>query len=118
MFILDLHVRLRILALLAENEFVDETIKMVLKLGRLVGAIDDPAVIGGIVVGLRAKFKPEIFDDIYSRSQFQGEILIREVNDIQAGGRAKDWATLLRLTMTVLIPFPLPSILDCRRSIL
>jgi hypothetical protein len=32
--------------------------------------------------------------------------------DIQAGGLLRDWATPARLTTTVLIPLPLPSILD------
>src|ERR1700680_4957057 len=46
--ILDDHIGFRILALLAKNKFIDESVQIVLELRGLVGTIDDPAVVGRI----------------------------------------------------------------------
>lgn len=62
--ILDLNHSLGILTLLAEHELVDEAIEMVLKFGGIVGAVDDPAVILWVFVGLGSQFKAEELDDI------------------------------------------------------
>ena len=62
--ILDLDFRLRVLAHLAENKFVDETVKIILKLGSFMRTVDDPAVIGRIGIGLSTKFEAEILDDV------------------------------------------------------
>ena len=35
-----------------------------MELGSLVGAVDDPTVVGGVDVGLRAEFEAKILDDI------------------------------------------------------
>ena len=64
MSIFDLHIRLGVLAFLAENKLINKAIKMVLKLGGFMGAVDNPAVVSGIIVSLRSKLEPEIFDDI------------------------------------------------------
>ncbi len=63
--ILDLRVRLWILAFLAENELGYVPIEISLKLGGFVGAVDDPAIVSRIGVGLRAELETEVFDDIY-----------------------------------------------------
>ena len=65
MAVFDLDFRLGVLALLAENKFIDEAIKMILKLGGFVSTIDDPAVVSGIIIGLCSELEAEVFDDIY-----------------------------------------------------
>lgn len=66
--ILDNVLSLRVLALLAENEFVDKAVKMVLKLGGIVSTIDDPTIILGVHVGLSSKLKTEVLDDMGART--------------------------------------------------
>jgi len=121
------HVRLWILAFLAKDEPADEAVKVVLEFVGIVGAVDDPTVVGGVCIGLGTELEAKVLDDIYFGPWL--EILFFSPTHVsrdrqgvsvslQAGGRAKEWATLLRLTMTVLIPLPLPSILDWIRSIL
>ena len=82
-----------------------------------MGAVDDPAVVGRVGVGLCSQLKTKVFDDIYPNISVT-YIVSASMVVLQDGGRLRDCATLLRLTMTVLIPFPLPSIFDRRRSIL
>lgn len=62
--ILDDDVGLGVLALLAENELVDEAIKVVLELGRVMSAVDDPAVVLGIHVGLGTQLEAKVLDDV------------------------------------------------------
>jgi len=62
--IFDLHVGLRVLAILAQDESGDEAIKRILQLGSFVCSVNDPAVIGCAIVGLCAKFEAEVFDDV------------------------------------------------------
>jgi hypothetical protein len=62
--VLDLDIGLRVLALLAENKLVDETVKVILKLGRVVGSIDDPAIIGWVNVGLSPELETEVLDQV------------------------------------------------------
>ena len=64
MSILDDNVCFGVLALLAENEFVDESVKVILKLWGFVGTIDNPAVISRISVGLSAELETKVFDDV------------------------------------------------------
>src|ERR1700754_1217800 len=64
MAILDDNISLGILALLAKDKFVDEAVEVVLQLGRLMGTVDDPAVILGVHVGLSTEFEPEVLDDV------------------------------------------------------
>ena len=66
--ILDVDVGLGVLALLAENKLVDEAIEVVLELGRIVSAVDDPAVVLGIHVGLGTQFEAKVLDDVGSRA--------------------------------------------------
>ena len=66
--ILDIDVCLGILAGFAKDELVDETIKMVLKLRRFVGAVDDPAVICRVGVGLCTQLKAEVLDHVSGRA--------------------------------------------------
>jgi hypothetical protein len=64
--VLDLDIGLRVLALLAENELVDEAVKVVLELGGIMGTVDDPAVIGRVNVGLSAQLEAEVLDQVGS----------------------------------------------------
>jgi hypothetical protein len=63
-FILDVDLGFGILALLAQNKLGNESIKIVLQFIGLVGSVDDPAIISRVGVGLSAKFKSEVLDDI------------------------------------------------------
>lgn len=67
--ILDVDLGLRVLALLAEDELGDEAVQVVLELGGLVSAVDDPTVVAGVVVGLSAELEAEVLDDIWGRDQ-------------------------------------------------
>lgn len=82
-----------------------------------MGAVDDPAVVLWVDVGLRAELEAEILDDICNDISVSAAVKER-IEHLQEGGRASCSATLLRLTITVLMPLPFPSILDWRRSIL
>jgi hypothetical protein len=66
--ILDNDIGFGILALLAEDELVDESIQMILELGGLMGTIDDPAIVFGIHVGLCSQFKAEELDHVGTRA--------------------------------------------------
>jgi hypothetical protein len=72
MIILDDNIGLRVLTLLAENELVDEAIKMVLELGSIVSTVDDPTVVLGVNVGLSTKLETEVLDDICTRTGERG----------------------------------------------
>lgn len=54
--ILNDHICLWVLVLLAEHELINEPIKVVLELRGVVGAVDDPTVIRGLGVGLGTIF--------------------------------------------------------------
>ena len=62
--VLDDDVGFGILALLAEHEFGDESIQMVLELGSFMGSVDDPAIICWVRVGLGAKFEAKVLDEV------------------------------------------------------
>lgn len=68
LLVLDDDIRLWVLALLAENELGDETIQVVLELGSIVGAIDDPTVVSGLGVCLSTQLEAEILDQIGGRA--------------------------------------------------
>jgi len=79
--ILDDNVGLRILALLAENELVDETVEMILEFRSIVSAVDDPTVVLGINVGLGTKFKTEVLDDVGTGTGERGSNAAQVDND-------------------------------------
>jgi hypothetical protein len=62
--LVDDQVCLRILALAAEDELVDETIERVLELGRIVGSVDDVTVVRGVGGDLGTKLKTEELDNV------------------------------------------------------
>lgn len=62
--ILEDDIRLRILALLTENELGDETVQVVLKLRSLMSTVDDPTIVRWIRVGLSAKLEAKILDHV------------------------------------------------------
>jgi len=64
LIILDTDVGLGILALLAEHKLGDKSIKIVLELCGIVGAVDDPTVIGWLGVSLSTELKAKVLDDI------------------------------------------------------
>lgn len=64
--ILNDYIGLRVLALLAENELIDEAVKVVLELGSLVGTVDNPAIISRVCIGLGSQLKAKVLDDISS----------------------------------------------------
>jgi len=73
--VLDMDNGFWVLAVLAQNESVDETIEVVLKLGGLVGTVDDPAVILGVNVGLGTQFETKVLDQVGRRtSELVGDI--------------------------------------------
>jgi len=55
----------RVATFLTKNELGDETIEIVLELGGFVGAVDDPAVVGGVGVGLSAELETKVFNDVW-----------------------------------------------------
>jgi hypothetical protein len=81
MIILDDNIGLRVLTLLAENELVDEAIKMVLELGSIVSTVDDPTVVLGVNVGLGTKFKTEVLDDVGTGTGERGSDAAQVDND-------------------------------------
>ncbi|KUI56281.1 hypothetical protein VP1G_10837 [Cytospora mali] len=68
MAIVDVDDSLGILALVAENKLLDEDIKKVLELARLMSTVDDPAIILGVNVGLSTKFETEELDQVGART--------------------------------------------------
>ena len=62
--ILDLHFGLGVLALFAQDKLADEAIQIILKLGSIMSTIDNPTIIRWVIVGLSAKFKTKVLDDI------------------------------------------------------
>lgn len=86
--ILDLRVRFRILTFLAQNELGYVSIKISLKLGGFVGAVDDPAIVRRAGICLGTELKSKILDEIYSvvsiASRYVTSICIR------GGGRLNE----------------------------
>jgi hypothetical protein len=78
--VLDVNVGLGVLALLAENEFGDEAVEVVLELARIVGAVDDPAVVVGAGVGLGSQLEAKVLDDV-SRRAGQGLSDAAQIDD-------------------------------------
>jgi hypothetical protein len=66
--ILDVDIGFGVLALLAENELGDEAIEVVLQLASIVGAVDDPAVVIGVGVGLSPELEAKVLDDVSRRA--------------------------------------------------
>ena len=64
MTVLDMNIGFGILAFLAKNKFIDESIEVVLKLRSFVGSINNPTVISWVGVCLGSKLETEVFDDI------------------------------------------------------
>jgi hypothetical protein len=60
----DLQNGFRVLALLAKNKLLNETVEVVLKLGGLMSTVNDPTVIGWVGLDLRSQLETEVFDDI------------------------------------------------------
>jgi hypothetical protein len=69
MTVLDDYFGLRVLAFLAENELINEAIKVILQLRGLVGTVDDPTIVGGVGIGLGSEFEAEVFDYIVARTR-------------------------------------------------
>ena len=65
--VLDKDIGLGVLALLAQHKLGDEAVEVILELGGIVRAVDDPTVVGGLSVGLGTKFKSEVLDEIGRR---------------------------------------------------
>jgi len=61
----DLQNGFRVLALLAKNKLLNETVEVVLKLGGLMSTVNDPTVIGWVGLDLRSQLETEVFDDIF-----------------------------------------------------
>lgn len=66
--ILDVDDSLRVFALVAKNELLDEDVEKVLELARLVSTIDDPTIILGVDVGLGAELEAEELDQVGART--------------------------------------------------
>lgn len=66
--ILNFDIGFGVLAALAEYKLVDEAIEMILKLASLVGTIDDPTIILGVMVGHGTQLEAEVLDDERGRS--------------------------------------------------
>jgi len=86
--ILDLRVRLWILAFLAENELGYVPIEISLKLGGFVGAVNDPAVVSWAGVCLGTELKSEVLDQIYSIVSITSRHVISVC--IRGGGRLNE----------------------------
>ena len=82
-------VGLGILAFLAEDEAIDEAIQMVLELGSLMGAVDDPAVVVGISVGLSAKFEAEILDEVCETLDFESCLRYQSTHSLAGGSKTE-----------------------------
>lgn len=63
--ILDVDDRFGVLAGSAEDELFDEAVEVVLELGGIVGAVDDPTVVLGVDVGLSAELETKVLDDVW-----------------------------------------------------
>ncbi|KAJ6444658.1 polysaccharide deacetylase [Purpureocillium lavendulum] len=68
----DVDVGFGVLALLAENKLVDETVQMILELAGLVGTVDDPTVVLGLVVGHGTQLEAEVLVDVGRRASQGG----------------------------------------------
>ena len=68
--VLDVHDGLGVLAFLAEDELGDEAVEVVLELAGVVGAVDDPAVVSRVGVGLGTQLEAKVLDDIWGRSAY------------------------------------------------
>lgn len=68
MAVFELEIGLRVLALLAKDEAVDEAVEVVLELGSIVGAVDDPAVVFGVFVGLSTKLEAKVYRQLVKPS--------------------------------------------------
>ena len=68
--ILDVDVGFGVLAFLAEDELGDEAVEVVLQLAGVVGAVDDPAVVGRVGVGLGTQLEAKVLDDIWGKSAY------------------------------------------------
>jgi hypothetical protein len=66
--VLDLDVGLGVLALLAKHKLGDEPVEELLELVGLVGAVDNPAVVSGVQVGLRTQLEAEVLDQVRARA--------------------------------------------------
>jgi hypothetical protein len=66
--VLDVDFGLGVLALLTQNELGDEAVEVVLELARIVGAVDDPAVVVGAGVGLGSQLEAKVLDDVRGRA--------------------------------------------------
>jgi hypothetical protein len=66
--VLDVDFGLGVLALLTKNELGDEAVEVVLELARIVGAVDDPAVVVGAGVGLGSQLEAKVLDDVRGRA--------------------------------------------------
>lgn len=62
--VVDVDIGLGVLAVLAEHKVLDKPIEQLLELASLVGAVDDPAVVGRINVGLGTQLEAEVLDEI------------------------------------------------------
>lgn len=54
-----------------------------------MGAVDNPAIVSRIVVGLCTEFEPEILDDIYILVSYKS-IALSYISYVQDGGRLSE----------------------------
>ena len=78
--ILDIDLGLRVLTFLAKHELANEAIKVILELRRFMGSVDDPTIIGWIVVGLGTELEAKVLDNVGSWAA-QGCSDVAQVDD-------------------------------------
>jgi hypothetical protein len=65
--VLEDNIGLGVLALLAEHKLADEAIEMILQLGGLMGAVDDPTVVRRVDIGLGTELEAKELDEVGTR---------------------------------------------------
>jgi len=66
--ILDVDIGLGVLALLAKHKLGDKAVKVILELGGIVGAVDDPTFIRRLGISLGTELKTEVLDEVGGRT--------------------------------------------------
>jgi hypothetical protein len=99
----------------AQDEFVNKAVQELTKPRGIVCAIDDVAITLFVKGGLRTQFTAKELGRVWVKMS-GGKGL--EGEDVQVGGRLKARAISDIFGMTVLIPFPFPSIFVCKSGIL
>ena len=142
---IDFDVRLRVVAILAQDEFTNKSVQHVLQFRSIMGSVYDVTIILEIKLGLSSQFTSKVFCWIWKkmrkctlqfspiflelkkvwydfsfgkRSQLGSWVHYPKEIYLQVGGLPRALAISTMLGMTVLTPFPLPSTLACNRGIL